>query len=692
MRDYLANEVRNVVVLGHSGAGKSTVIESCLYYNKQIDRFGKNNDGTTFLNFDPEEGKRGLSCYCHLAPVEWKNKKINFIDTPGYMDYEGEEVTGLRMGDNALIVVSAKDGVEAGTERAWKSAVNKYHLPTIFFINKMDEDHADFAKVYDQLREKFGKTVIPFEMPILKDGAVVGSVNILRKKAWYYDNHDEAQEIPADMKDQADAYYDEIAEAIAMGDDELMEKFFSGEQFDEHELARGLRIGVRSGEIRPVYCGAASNQTGMERLMDLITEYFPSYAEKGRVKAFNAKEDTIDMETNENEALSAFVFKTIVDPFVGKISYLKVMSGVLNSDSQVYNSKKDAMEKISQIYVINGKFQIGVGKLFTGDLGAVVKLQSTETNDTLCTKAKEVHYAPIDYPEPMLGFAIAPKTKADEDKLSVGMKNMMQEDGTIRFENNKETHEQVLYGMGDQHVDLILSKLKSKYKVEVETSVPTVQYRETIRGKAEAQGKYKKQNGGAGQYGDVWVRFEPTNDGSEDMVFAEEVFGGAVPKQYFPPVEQGLRDCMEHGPLAGFKVVGVKATLYDGSYHPVDSKEVAFKEAARLAYNEAMPKAKPALLEPIGKVTVVAPEEYTGTLMGDFTKRRGLIMGMEANDEGDQVIDAEVPMAEMLTYATELRSMTQGRGKFVIRFDRYEPAPQQVADKVVAEVKAKESK
>jgi len=681
MKDYLANEVRNVVVLGHSGAGKSSVIEACLYFTKAIERYGKNNDGTTALNYDPEEGKRGTSVYCHIAPVEWKDKKINFIDTPGYMDYAGEEATGLVMGDNALIVVNAKEGIEAGTERAWREAVSKQKIPTIFFVNKMDVENANFDTVYTSIRDKFGKSVIPFEVPIIENGVVVGSVNILRRKAWYYNDRNTAKEVPSALIGEVERYYNEIAEAIAMTDDELMEKFFSGETFDEHELAKGLRIGVRSGDIRPVYCGSAENQTGIERLLDLITEYFPSYAEKGRIQAETLKGDIIDMETNENEALSAFVFKTIVDPFVGKVSYLKVMSGVLNSDSQVYNSKKDVTEKINQIYVINGKYQIGVGKLFTGDIGAVVKLQATETNDTLCTRSRVIKYPDIEYPHPMLGYAIHPKTKADEDKLSSGIHNLMLEDHTIKLVNNEETHEQVLYGVGDQHIDLILSKLKSKYKVEVTTEKPTVQYRETISAKAEAQGKYKKQNGGAGQYGDVWVRFEPTD--SDDMVFAEEVFGGAVPKQYFPPVEQGLRDCMSKGVLAGYKVVGVKATLYDGSYHPVDSKEVAFKEAARLAYNAAMPNAKPVLLEPIGKVVVTAPEDYTGTLMGDFTKRRGIILDMGTDEDGLQVIRAEVPMAEMLTYATELRSMTQGRGCYELAFDRYETAPHDVAQKVI---------
>ena len=686
MKDYLANQIRNVTVLGHSGAGKSTLIEACLYFNKQIDKFQKNGDGTSYLNFDPEEGKRGLSCYCHLAPVEWKDKKINFIDTPGYMDYEGEEITGLTVGDNALIVVDGKEGVESGTERAWKEA-SKRGLPTIFFINKMDDPNAKFDEVLAELRAKFGNTVIPFEMPIVENGKSVGSVNILRKKAWYHNNRKEAQDVPAALADKVEEYYAEIAEAIASTDDELMEKFFNGEEFDMHEVAKGLRIGVRSGDIRPVYCGTATEMIGIERLMDLITEYFPCYAEKGRVQAKNAKGDIIDMETNENEAMSAFVFKTVIDPFVGKISYLKVMSGVLSSDSQVYNSIKEANEKVSQVYVISGKFQNGVGKLFTGDIGAVVKLQNTQTNDTLCTTQKVVHYEQIAFPKPMLGYAIWPKTKADEDKMSVGIRNMCEEDHTIRLDKNAETHEQVLYSLGDQHTDLILSKLKSKYKVEVTTTVPTVQYRETIRGKAEAQGKYKKQNGGAGQYGDVWVRFEPTD--SEDMVFAEEVFGGAVPKQYFPPTEQGLRDCMNKGVLAGFKVVGVKATLYDGSYHPVDSKEVAFKEAARLAYNAAMPKANPVLLEPIGKVTIIAPEEYTGTLMGDVTKRRGLILDMQMNEDNEQVIVAEAPMSEILTYANDLRSMTQGRGKYVVEFDRYQAAPKDVADKVIAAAKAK---
>lgn len=466
-----------------------------------------------------------------------------------------------------------------------------------------------------------------------------------------------------------------------MADDELMEKFFSGESFDEHEVAKGLRIGVRNGDIRPVYCGSATQVTGIERLLDLIREYFPSYAEKGMIEALDPDGIPILMETNEQEAFTAQVFKTIIDPFVGKISLLKVMTGVMSTDAQVLNVQKDKIEKLNQIYIVKGKHQIAVGKLFTGDIGAVVKLQFTDTNDTLATRLKPVTYAPIEFPKPMLGVAIWPKTKADEDKMSMGLQRMCEEDPSIRLDKNKETKETVLYGMGVQHIDVILSKLKSKYKVEVTTTEPKVQYRETIRGTVTAEGKHKKQSGGAGQYGHVFVKFEPC-DGDE-MVFAESVFGGAVPKQYFPAVEAGLRECMEKGVLAGYKVVGVKATLTDGSYHEVDSKEIAFKAAARLAYKAGMPKAKPILLEPIGKVEVLIPEEYTGTIIGDFNKRRGIILGMDLVDEKEQKITAEVPMAEMMKYSTELRSMTQGRGSFVIEFDRYEPAPQPIAEKVI---------
>ncbi|MDR1794540.1 MAG: elongation factor G [Erysipelotrichaceae bacterium] len=682
MRDYLANEVRNICLLGHSGSGKTALVESILFYNKLTDRLGKTLDGNSAMDFDSEEIRRGLSIYSAIAPVEWKDCKINFIDTPGYLDYQGEMEAGLAVADNALIIVSARDGVQSGTERAVRAASARF-LPTIFFVNKMDEENASFDKTYDQLRERFGKTVIPFEMPIVENGAVIGSVNILKNQAWYYKDLTKPAEVPAGIAATVKSYYDQIAEAVAMGDDELMEKFFSGEPFSDEELKRGLMIGVRAGEIKPVFCGSAAKGTGIERLLDLITEYFPSYAEIKLVPAYNEKGEEVRLETNEKEAMTAFVFKTIIDPFVGRISFLKVMTGVLSSDTQIINVQKDKNEKISNVFVAFGKNQIAVGKLFTGDIGVVVKLQNTDTNDTLATRAKMVYYKPIDFPKPMLGLAIWPKSKNDEDKLSTGINRILEEDPSAKLVKNAETKEQVLYGLGDQHIDVLLSKLKNKYKVEVTTTEPKVQYRETILGKAEVQGKHKKQSGGAGQYGDVWVRFEPAE--GDEMIFAEEVFGGAVPRQYFPAVEAGLRECMEKGVLAGYKVVGVKATLYDGSYHPVDSKEIAFKSAARLAYRAGMPKAKPIILEPIGKCEVIIPDEFTGTIIGDFNKRRGIILGMDMVEGGDQKVTVEVPMAEMQKYATELRSMTQGRGSFYLEFSRYEHAPQPVADKVIAE-------
>lgn len=682
MRDYLANEVRNICLLGHSGSGKTTLVESILYYTKVIDRMSTTTSGSSAMDFDAEEIKKGVSIYTAIAPVEWKDCKINFIDTPGYLDYEGEMIAGLSVADNALIVVSAKDGVESGTEKAVKQVLAR-NLPVIFFINKMDEENASFENPYQDLRDHFGKTVIPFELPIIENGKVVGSVNILRNKAWYYNDKTTAKEVPSHLSDQVKEYYDQIAEAVAMGDDELMEKFFSGDPFDEAELAKGLQIGIRSGYIMPIYCGSAMEQTGIERLMDLIIEHFPSYAEKKAVKALDSHGEEVYLDTNEKEVPTAFVFKTIIDPFVGKISFLKVMTGVLSTDAQIINVQKDKAERLSQIYIANGKHQVAVGKLFTGDIGVVVKLQYTDTNDTLATKEKLVHYPVIKFPEPMLGVAIWPKSKNDEDKLSNGLQRILEEDPTARIVKNTETKETILYGLGDQHIDVLLNKLKSKYKVEVTTSEPKVQYRETIKGTILSEGKHKKQSGGAGQYGHVFIEFSPYD--GEEILFEEKVFGGAVPRQYFPAVEAGLREAMEKGVLAGYKVVGVKAVLTDGSYHDVDSKEIAFKAAARLAYKAGMPKAKPIILEPIGTCEVSVPDEYTGTIIGDFNKRRGIILGMDLLDNGEQKITAEVPMSEMQKYATELRSMTQGRGTFHLEYSRYEPAPQPVADKVIAE-------
>lgn len=684
MKDYAASEVKNIVLLGHSGAGKTTVVESMLYFTKVTDRIGKTTEGNSVLDYDPEEIKRGLSVFTSLAPIEWNDHKINFIDTPGYLDYAQEMEAGLAVADNALIVVDGKDGVQTGTIRAYKAAT-RHKYPTIFFINKMDEENASYDKVYGQLREHFGKTIIPFEIPIIENNQIVGSVNILKNKAWYINDRTNAKEVPANLKSKVDEYLEYIREAVAMESEELMEKFFSGEAFTDAELIQGVRLGVRSGDIHPVYAGSALKTVGIERLMDLIGEYFPSYGELGTVEAKDPNGKLVSLHSNESEAFSALVYKTIVDPFVGRISLIKVMSGVLSTDTHVHNINKDKAEKINQIFIIKGKHQIAVGKLFTGDLGAIVKLQYTHTNDTLATKEKPVLFDPIVFPEGLLAMSIWPKSKNDEDKMSTSLQRIEEEDPSCKVEKNPETNEQVLYGLGDQHLDVIVSKLKNKYKVEVDLKEPRIPFRETIRGTVTVEGKHKKQSGGAGQFGDVFITFEPCD--SIDMVFEEKVFGGAVPRQYFPAVEAGLREAMVKGVLAGYKVVGVKATLIDGKYHEVDSKEIAFKMAARKAYREGMPKAKPVLLEPVVKVQVTVPEDYTGTVIGDFNKRRGLILGMELNAEGEQVILAEAPMSEMMRYSTELRSFTQGIGQYTQRFDRYEPAPQLIADKIIAEAK-----
>ena len=686
MRDYLAHEVRNVTVLGHSGAGKTAVLEAMLHFTKATDRFGKTSEGSSIIDYDPEEVRRGLSVYTSIVPIEWKDTKINFIDTPGYLDFVGEMESGCAAGDNILIVVGAKEGVQSGTQRAWEVAMEK-KLPTIFFVNKVDEEHASFDKAYQGLREAFGKSVIPFEVPILENDEVIGSINILRDKAWYFKgdkaDRNKSYDVPDNMKEVVADYKNQIAEAIAMGDDDLMEKFFSGEPFTEAELTRGVRLGVRNGEIRPVFSGSAINMTGIERLLDLIDKYFPTYGEQGTITVTDIdKNEPVELLTDEKGDLTVQVFKTIVDPFVGRISFIKVRSGVLSSDTTVYNPKKDKLEKISQIFIIKGKHQTAVGKLFTGDIGAVTKLAYTQTNDTLCEKGKYYVVDEIKFSEPMLGVAVWPKSKNDDDKLSNALNRMCEEDPTTRLVNNKETKENVLYGVGDQHIDVIVNKMKSKYKVEVNLTTPKVPYHETIKKTVIGEGRHKKQSGGHGQFGHVFVEFSPNPD-SEDMVFEETVFGGAVPKQYFPAVETGLRECMAKGYLAGYQMVNVKANLKDGKYHDVDSSEMAFKLAAHLAFKDAMPKAGCILLEPIVSATVVIPDEYTGTIIGDFNKRRGTIMGMDM--EGThQVINALVPLAEMMKYPTDLRSMTQGRGKYTQVFDHYDPVPANIAEKIIA--------
>ncbi|MDO4467345.1 MAG: elongation factor G [Bacillota bacterium] len=684
MRDYLSSEVRNVTVLGHSGAGKTAVLESMLYYTKATDRFGKTSEGSSMIDFDTEEVRRGVSIYTSIVPIEWNECKINFIDTPGYLDFVGEKQAGFAVGDSCLIVANAKDVLQAGTKLAYKQAVEA-KKPTIFFINKLDEEGASFEESFASLREEFGKSVIPFEIPIVENGEIVGSVNIIRNKAWYYKGPkaegDIAQPVPEDMVDIVAEYKDQIAEAVAMGDDELMEKFFEGEEFTDAELTKGVRIGVRNGEIRPVYSGSAAQSIGIQRLMDLIVKYFPTYSEQGLYEVTTPEGEEASLMTLEDETLTAQVFKTIADPFVGKISYLKVLSGILSSDSTVVNANNGKAEKIGDVFIIKGKYQTAAGKLFTGDIGAVTKLQFTNTNDTLCAKDKKYIAPSIVFDTPMYGQAVFPKTKNDEDKLSNGLARLQEEDPTFKVVTNKETKETVIYGIGDQHIDVILSKLLSKYKVQVTLANPKITYRETITKKAIGEGRHKKQSGGHGQFGHVFVEYEPNPDELE-LVFDEKVFGGAVPKQYFPAVETGLRECVLKGPLAGYKMVNIKATLLDGKYHDVDSNEMAFKTAAHLSFKAGMEKCRPILLEPIMDIVIKVPDEFTGTVIGDLNKRRGAIMGMTP-EEGNQIIEATVPMAEITRYAVELRSMTQGLGTYSTSMNRYDPVPEAIAKRII---------
>lgn len=691
MRDYKASEVRNISVLGHSGSGKTSLLEAMLYFTKASERFGKTSEGSSLIDYDSEEIKRNMTIYTSVVPIEWQECKINFLDTPGYLDYVGEMEAAVEVCDNALIIVSAKDKVQPGTVNAWEKARSR-KIPAILFINKLDEENTSFNETYQALRNEFGKCVIPFEVPIMEKGEVIGSINILRNKAWYFKgekaSRDVSYDIPEDMIEIVNVYKNQIAEAVAMGDDELMEKFFSGEEFSDAQLTKGVRIGVREGEIVPVFSGCATLSVGIERLMDLIVKYFPTYGERGTQLVQDLKTNEIkEIRCDEEEIMSARIFKTIVDPFVGKISFLKVRSGVLSNDSIVYNTKKEEVEKISQIFIIKGKHQTAIGKLFTGDIGAVTKLQCSQTNDTLCEKGYKYLIDDIPFTQGLLGKSVSPKTRDDEDKLNSALQKVCEEDPTCKIVNNVETKETILYGVGEQHFDVIVAKMKNKYKVDVELTTPRVPYRETIKKRVVGEGRHKKQSGGHGQFGHVFVEFTPNSD-SEEMVFEEKVVGGSVPRGYFPAVEIGLREMMLTGTLAGYKVVNVKATLLDGKYHDVDSSEMAFKLAAHLAYKDGMPNANPVLLEPIMSLEIKIPEDYTGTIMGEMNKRRGMIMGVE-QEGGKQVIRALVPLAEIQTFPIDLRALSKGRGSYTQTFDHYEELPQMLKDTVINNIKNK---
>ncbi len=686
MKQYPVSAIRNVCLMSHGGAGKTSLAEAMLFNTGVLDRLGKVVDGTTTTDYDPEEIKRKASINTSLAPLEWKGDKFNIIDTPGYFDFVGGVMEGIRVADSAVIVVSGKSGVSVGTEKAWEYSTDR-SIPRIVFINKMDEDNSDFYSTLDQLRDKFGKTIAPFQVPIREGEHFVGFVNVVDMQARRFDGQKVIDiAVPEDMIDKVEPVREMILESVAESSEELMEKFFAGEEFTIEEIHHALRIGVEEGNIVPVLCGSAITNTGVQVLMDAIVEYFPAPDEMGEtVGARPGSTDVISRKPNANEPLSAIVFKTIADPYVGKLSLFRVFSGELKADSIVLNPNTGAQEKIGHVYTLRGKKQIETDKISAGDIGAVPKLSNTNTGDTLCDASNPIILKGVNYPEPVISLAIMPKSKGDEEKISSGLHRLMEEDPTFKIELNHETHQQLISGIGEQHLDVIVSKLKTKFGVSVDLCDPKVPYREAIRKKVKVEGKHKKQSGGHGQFGHVWIEFEPQDGG--ELLFEEKIFGGSVPKNYIPAVEKGLRESMVHGVLAGYPVVNLKATLVDGSYHPVDSSEMAFKIAASVAYKKGLEQAGPVLLEPIAHVEVYVPNDYMGDIIGDLNKRRGRILGMNPRDGGIQQVVAEVPLAEMFKYATDLRSMTHARGNFTSEFERYDEAPMQVAQKVIEEAK-----
>lgn len=682
MKLYETSKIKNFCLLGHGNSGKTTLAEAMLYTAGGTDRLGKTQDGTTVMDFDPEEIKRKFSISMSLASCEWSGSKFNIIDTPGYFDFVGEVQQALRVSDAAIIVLSGKSGLTVGAEKAWKYC-EEHSIPKMFFINKVDDERVNYTKVLEELKSKYGKKIAPFQLPIKEGDKITGFVNIVEREARIFDgNRTITGEVPEDLKDELESLREMITEAVAEQSEELMEKYFSGEEFTLPEMYSALRQGVDEGDIVPVLCGSAYHCLGISSLLNAVNAYFPAPDTRGDfiiAKKRDGSESRIKVDSSD--PLSALVFKTVADPYIGKMSYFKVFSGMVTPDTTVYNMNCDANEKIGKIYTMQGKKQIEVSCLNAGDIGTVAKLSKTKTGDTLSGLNHPYELEGIKFSKPNMELAVVSSKKGDDDKIAQGLIKLMDEDKTFTFYINKETKQQLLKGLGDQHIDVIVSKLKNKFGVDISFETPKVPYRETIRKKVKVEGKHKKQSGGHGQYGHVWIEFEPSD--SDGLEFEEKVFGGSVPKGYFPAVEKGLEEAMEHGVLGGYPMVGLKATLLDGSYHDVDSSEMAFKMAASLAYRAGIPQASPVILEPIGHLKVYAPESYTGDIIGDINKRRGQMLGMEPVSDGLTMIEGEVPMAEMHTYASELRSMTQARGDFEFEFDRYQEAPQNIVDKII---------
>ena len=680
---YANTNIRNILVAGHGGCGKTTLVEALLYLTGALERMGRVEDGTTVCDFDPEEAKRHASLSSAVAPVENNGYKFNLIDVPGLFDFEAGLYEGIAAAESVLITVSGRSGVTVGAEKAYKLA-EKYGKSRMVFVSKMDLENADFYKILEDLKVKFGPSICPCVVPVKQDDGTMLYVNLFSQKAFKYESGKQIQVDLPDMGHRFDGLVEAMSEAVAETDDALMEKFFGGEAFTTEEIVEGMRIGVKSGVITPVFCGSALNLQALDMLLYNMEKLLPS----PHLEAFAAEDkdgNPVKLPCEPGDPTAVLVFKTVADPFVGKMSYVKVASGKLTTASSLVNSRTGEPERMGKLVSVRGKKQTDVTEITAGDIGVITKLATAKTGDTLCDPARVVSLPTAAFPNPTLSMALKVAKKGDEGKIGAALARLMEEDPTINFRVDGETGQQLLSGLGEQHLDVVCARLKAKFGVDVTLTTPRVAYRESVRKKCKAQGRHKKQTGGHGQFGDVWIEFEPCD--SEELVFEEKVFGGSVPKNYFPAVEKGLRQAAQHGVLAGYPVVGLKATLLDGSYHPVDSSEMAFIMAAKLAYKAALPEAGPVLLEPVGSLKAHVPADNTGDIMGEVTKRRGRVLGMSPDEDGLQVVEAEVPMAEMQDFTTFMRQLTQGRGHFEFDFVRYENLPSNLEAKVIEEAK-----
>ncbi|MDO5027773.1 MAG: elongation factor G [Bacillota bacterium] len=687
MKVYTTDKVRNVALVGHSGSGKTNLTEAMLYQTGATNRMGTVSSKNTMSDFSKEEIQRQSSIGTSVIPVEWRDKKINVIDAPGYLDFVGEVYASLRAAESAILVIDATSGIEVGTELVWKYC-EEISLPRMIFVNKIDGENVNFRKLMEEIEEKFGKKVISFATPIGEGENFEGVTDIIFQKGYKYEKGSPVEiELNHDQLKATERIYEEITEIIAESDEDLLNKFFEGETFTREEILKGVTLAVTQGDAVPLIVGSGEKAIGIDILLNMISNFMPAPNHPEAHLGFRV-ESGDPRNVDVNEPLSAVVFKTITDPFVGKVSIFKVISGKLTKDTEFYNSSKDSTEKMGGLFVIRGKEQLAVDEIQAGDIGATTKLVKTQTGDTISDKDKKIVYKRLKYPQANLFYAIEPVSKGDEEKISSSLVKLQEEDPSFVINRNAETKQLTIGGQGSVQLQVILDKLKNNFGVEVKVVPFIVPYRETITKTVEVQGKHKKQSGGAGQYGDVWIRFEPS---TEEFIFDEEVFGGSVPKNYFPAVEKGLEEAKEKGVLAGFPVVNFKAVLYDGSYHDVDSNEMSFKLASHLAFRNGMEQAKPVLLEPIMKVEITIPDSYLGDVMGDINKRRGRILGMDQQADGSQLIFAEAPQAEMFEYSIDLRAMTQGRGNFSMEFARYEQVPGEVQEAIIAEAKKEDN-